>query len=77
MKKKDLNDFKTSIRQMGEIMKGRKLSGMAEKTVKYVPLKLVKASKEEAREIEEAVKKTDKKAGWASTGQLLKKHSIR
>jgi putative transcriptional regulator len=28
MKKKDFNDFLTSVHQMGEIMKGKKLAGM-------------------------------------------------
>ena len=28
MRKKDFNDFLTSVRQMGEIMKGKKLAGM-------------------------------------------------
>jgi hypothetical protein len=91
IKKKDFNDFLTSIHQMGRILRGEKLAGM-KVTYRTKPegaqevrnihkrsghLKFIKPTPKEAKAIEKAVKQTDKSGKWISAKELLKKYHAR
>ncbi len=82
---KNLNQFlehavsKTLSEEIGSNPVVRKITLEVEKAIyKHVPLKFINAhGTKDAHEIEEAVKRTDKKGGWVSTKELMKKHGIR
>jgi hypothetical protein len=82
---KNLNQFidhavsKTLNEEMGSHHVVRKITHEVEKAIyKYVPMKFINATgSKDAKGIEESVKRTDKKGGWASTEELMKKHNIR
>lgn len=81
---KNLNQFidhavhKTIAEEMTGNPVAKKIASEVEKAVyKYVPLKFVQPTAQEAREIEEAVKKTDRSGTWVSAGELLKKRDRR
>ncbi len=81
---KNLNQFidhavsKTLSEEMSSSPLAKKIAREVEKAVyKYVPLKFVKPTKEEAKDIEEAVRQADKKGNWVSAEHLIKKHNIR
>jgi hypothetical protein len=81
---KNLNQFidhavnKTLSEEMGSNPVAKKIAMEVEKAVyKYVPLKLVQPTAQEARDIEAAVKKTDKSGKWTTAEELLKKHKRR
>ena len=81
---KNLNQFidhavnKTLHEEMNENPIAKKIALEVEKAVyKYVPLKFVKPTAKEAREIEAAVKRTDKSGKWIPAEKLLTKHKTR
>jgi hypothetical protein len=81
---KNLNQFidhavnKTLHEEMNENPIAKKIAIEVEKAVyKYVPLKFLKPTAKEAKEIETTVKRTDKSGKWNSAEELLKKHKIR
>ena|SRR5260221_5748278 len=81
---KNLNQFidhavnKTLHEEMNENPLAKKIALEVERAVyKYVPLKFVKPTAKETKEIEAAIKKTDKSGRWTSAEELLKKHKIR
>ena len=81
---KNLNQFlehavsKTLSEEIGTNPFVKKLTLDIEKAIyKHVPLKFVSAhGSKESHEIEDIVKRTDKKGGWTSTKELMKKHNI-
>ena len=81
---KNLNQFidhavnKTLTEEMNDNPIAKKIALEVEKAVyKYVPLKFMKPTHKEAREIEAAVKRADKSGKWTSAEELMKKHGIR
>jgi hypothetical protein len=80
---KNLNQFidhavnKTLHEEMNENPVAKKIALEVEKAIyKYMPLKFVKPTLKEAKEIETAIKRTDKSGKWTSAEELLKKHKI-
>jgi hypothetical protein len=81
---KNLNQFidhavnKTLDEEMGSNPLAKKIAREVEKAVyKYMPLKFTKPTPAEAKGIEAAVKRADKRGSWISTEELIKKHRIR
>ncbi len=81
---KNLNQFidhavnKTLHEEMHENPIAKKIALEVERAVyKYVPLKFVKPTPKEVKDIEMAVKRTDKSGKWTSAEDLIKKHNVR
>ncbi len=80
---KNMNQFidhavnKTLAEEINGNSVAKQIAAEVEKAVyKYVPLKLVKPTPSEAREIKAAIKRTDRKGKWTPAEELMKKHGI-
>jgi hypothetical protein len=68
---------KTLSEEMGGNPIAKRIAMEVEKAVyKYVPLKFVQPTVQESREIEAAVKRTDKSGKWTPAEELLRKRRV-